>query len=86
MTERLKYSLNSQNPGWFTWEKAIEPHGTASTRISGWTPLPASSGSTTPEAVTTTTVAEPSATRRMTAISQARTIGEMDHVSVTSLM
>src|SRR5690242_15868684 len=55
-TERSKYSLNSQNPGSLTWEKAIEPQQTASTIISGCTPPPARSGSTTPEAVTTATV------------------------------
>ncbi len=30
ITERLKYSLNSQNPGSLTCEKAIEPQGVRS--------------------------------------------------------
>lgn len=85
-TDRLKYSLNIQKPGSLTWEKAIEPQETASTMTSGWTPLPASSGSATPEAVTTATVAEPRATRRMAAISQARMRGETDQCAVESLM
>jgi len=86
MTDRLKYSLNIQKPGSLTCEKAIDPQETASTMTSAWTPLPASSGSATPEAVTTATVAEPRATRRIAAISQARMIGEMDQPSVASLM
>jgi hypothetical protein len=71
--------LNIQNPGSLTWEKAIEPQDTTRTISSGWMLLPVTIGATTPAAVTTATVAEPSATRNNAAMDQARMMGVRRH-------
>ncbi len=73
---RLKYSLNSQKPGSFTWEKMTEPEPTAITISSGLTPVVAISGATIPPAVIAATVAEPSAIRSTAAIDHAISSGD----------
>ncbi|SAI17620.1 Uncharacterised protein [Enterobacter hormaechei] len=73
---RLKYSLNSQKPGSFTWEKITLPEPTAITISSGLTPVVAISGATMPPAVIAATVAEPSAIRRTAAIDHAISSGD----------
>ena len=73
---RLKYSLNSQNPGSLTCEKITLPDPTAITINSGLTPVVAISGAAIPPAVIAATVAEPSAIRSTAAIDQAINSGE----------
>ena len=50
-TGKLKYSLNIQKPGSFTWEANTLPDDTARTIISGVTPEAATKGKTSPPAI-----------------------------------
>ena len=76
-TDRLKYSLKSQNPPSFTCESIKLPDPMASTINSGFTAVPDTNGKTIPAAVRPATVAEPIHTLSMVAISQPNTSGEI---------
>lgn len=56
LTDRLKYSLNNQNPLSFTCESIKLPEPIASTINSGLTPVLATRGNTIPAAVSPATV------------------------------
>ena len=77
LTERLKYSLKSQNPPSFTWDSIKLPDPMARTMSSGCTLVPETRGRTMPAAVRPATVAEPMLTRSMVAISHPNTKGGM---------
>ena len=76
-TERLKYSLNIQNPVSLTWESIKLPEPMAKTINSGLVPVPDAKGSAIPAAVSPATVADPTLTRIAVAMSQAKTNGDM---------
>lgn len=78
LTERLKYSLNSQKPLSFTWDNIKLPDPIANTISSGLTPAPCIRGKTIPAAVKPATVAEPTQTLITVAINQAKTKGEIE--------
>src|SRR5512138_2352837 len=73
---RLKYSLTSQNPPSFTWASIRLPDPIARTISSGLTPELETRGSTMPAVVMPATVAEPTQTLRIVAISQPRNSGD----------
>src|ERR1700735_2832437 len=75
LMDRLKYSLNSQNPLSLTWEKNRLPAPTDNTIKLGSTCKRFINGKIMPAAVKPATVADPRQTRIMAAISQPRTSG-----------
>ena len=68
--DRLKYSLKSQKPESFTWEKKRLPAPTDNTIKFGSVPVAKTNGAIIPAEVNPATVAEPTATRIAAAISQ----------------
>ena len=67
MTERLKYSLNNQNPVPFSCEHTRLPAPVANAGNSELTPPISTNGNTIPAAVNAATVAEPAVIRRESA-------------------
>ena len=78
LTDRLKYSLNSQKPLSFTWESMRLPDPIAKTINSALTPVLLTRGKTIPAAVKPATVAEPTQTLITVAINQASNNGESE--------
>lgn len=76
-TDRLKYSLNIQNPVSFTWDSIKLPEPMAKTINSGLTPVLEAKGKTIPAAVSPATVADPTLTRMAVAMSQANINGDI---------
>lgn len=75
-TFKSKYSLNIQNPASLTCDAASEPAPIASAINTGLTLIECINGVTSPAAVIPATVAEPNETRKITAINQAKMIGD----------
>ena len=73
---KLKYSLKSQNPESFTWEKNRLPAPTDSTIKLGSVPDACTNGAMIPAVVKPATVAEPIATRITAAINQPKNNGD----------
>ena len=79
-SDKLKNSLNIQNPESFICEPKTLPAPTASTISSGDTVPVATSGDTTPAAVIPATVAEPIVTRNRAVTIQANKRGGICHL------
>ena len=75
--DKLKYSLNIQNPGSLTCENIKLPAPVASTISSGLAPDATINGPTIPAAVRPATVADPNAILSIAAINHASISGEM---------
>lgn len=72
---RLKYSLNSQNPLSFTWERVRLPEPTANTIKLGSVLVATTTGAMIPAVVSPATVADPMATLMMALIIQPNSKG-----------
>ncbi len=78
-TSKSKNSLNIQKPASLTCEAANEPAPIASTTNAGLTAVwLATKGATIPAVVKPATVADPTDTRKITAINHAKMIGDND--------